>query len=349
MEKIEKKKNTITAISIFGLLIAYLLIIAINNILYQSHITVKFMLYCSLYGLPFVIIAYATNHYLIKYSTRKEWSAKYERRITALQLILVIFIAIIITIIAFLIFDPNKHKYFKDLIIEPYFQISIIADIMINIFIFIFTKYLNQLERATVREQHIKEIESEMMHVRYQQLKSQINPHFLFNSLNNIVSLINIDQTKAIQFTKQLTNIYRYILNNEKRDLVMVSEEIAFSKQYANIMKIRHGDGLEINFPDFSVLFFMYKEIIPTSLQILIENACKHNIISAKKTLKIDITINDKGIIVLNNKNPRPTPTDSIGLGLESLNEKYLILSNQSISVENTNTYFKVTIPFIEL
>lgn len=349
MEKIEKNKHKITAISIFGITIAYLLIIAINNILYQNRITIDFMLYCSLYGLPFVIIAYVTNHYLIKFSTIREWSSKHERRITAIQLIVVIIIAIVITVIAFLIFDPNQHDNFLDLMDESYFQISIIADIMINIFIFIFTKYLYQIEQTSIRDQHIKEIEAEMLHVQYQQLKTQVNPHFLFNSLNNLVSLINIDQEKAIQFTKKLANIYRYLLMNEKRDLVMLSEEIAFCKQYSDIMKIRHGDGLSINFPDIPAQISMHKEIIPTSVQILIENACKHNIISSKKTLTIDINVDSKGISVYNNKNPRPTPTDSIGLGLESLNEKYMIISDKKISIENTDTYFKVSIPFIEL
>lgn len=349
MEKIEKKKNKITAISIFGIFISYLLIIAVNNIMYKNEITIDFMLYCSLYGLPFVIVAYLVNYYLIKFTSNENRSVKYERRITILQMILVIIIAIIITIIAFMIYDPNKHDNFRDLIKEPYFQISIIADIMINIILFISTKYINQFEQTLIREQHIKEIEAEILHVQYQQLKSQVNPHFLFNSLNSLVSLINIDQQKAIQFTKKLANIYRYLLTNEKRDLVILSEEISFCKQYSDIMKIRHGDGLKINFPDIPPQISLHKQIIPTSLQILIENACKHNIISATKTLTIDIKVNNKNISVCNNKNPRPTPTDSIGLGLESLNEKFLILSNQTILIEDTDNYFKVTIPFIEI
>jgi LytS/YehU family sensor histidine kinase len=244
-------------------------------------------------------------------------------------------------------FDPIKYQHFTDTFKETYFQISIIADTMVNCFILMLAKFIDQAEVVQRQEQHIKEIESEILRVKYQQLRAQVNPHFLFNTLNILISLINTNPNKATEFTKQLAAIYRYLLSNDKQDVVLLSEELKFTQQYAQILNIRYGEGIKINIPPITDVAVTSMRIIPTALQILIENAVKHNTISTTNPLTINLKIDNNNIIVSNNLAPRPIPADSTGLGLKGLKEKYKIIANKEIKINQTDTTFNVSIPLM--
>ena len=343
-----ESRNTVTIVSIFGLAIAYILIIAINNIIYEDRITLKFMLYCSAYGAPFIVMAGMFNQYLVRWCNKQKWALKHEHLTSVLQLLFAIIIAIFFTIFAFFMFDPTPHEKFSSTFQETYFQISIIADTMVNCFILMLAKYIDQAEVVKRQEQHIHEIESEILRVKYQQLRAQVNPHFLFNSLNILISLINSNPQKATDFTKKLASIYRYLLSNDKQDVVMLSDELKFAQQYANILNIRYGDGIKINIPKITDVSLMSMRIVPTALQILIENAVKHNIISTSNPLVINIVIDNNKIIVTNNLAPRPIPADSTGIGLKGLIEKYKIIVSQDIEIKGDNGIFSVAIPLIK-
>lgn len=343
------KRDTITLISIVGLALAYILIIAINNIIYEDNITSHFMIKCSGYGAPFVIMAGMFNQYLVRWSNKKKWALRNEHFTSILQLTFAIIIAIIFTIVAFIFFDPNEYSHFSEIFDQTYFKISIIADVMVNCFILMLAKYIDQAEVTQRQEQQIREIESEIVRVKYQQLKAQVNPHFLFNSLNILISLINSNPNKATEFTKQLAAIYRYLLANDKQDIVFLSEELKFVQQYAKVLNIRYGEGLKINIPQITDPSIMSTRIVPTALQILIENACKHNIISPSNPLTINVIIDNNKIIVTNNMSPRPIPADSTGIGLKGLQEKYRIISKKEkeIEISQTDQTFSVAIPLM--
>ena len=272
---------------------------------------------------------------------------RHEHITSVFQLLFAIFVAVFFTIFAFFMFDPIEHETFTDTFKETYFQISIIADTMVNCFILMLAKFIDQAEVVQRQEQHIRAIESEIVRVKYQQLKAQVNPHFLFNTLNILISLINSNPHKATEFTKQLASIYRYLLSNDKQDVVLLSEELKFVQQYAKILNIRYGEGIKINIPQVTDATVLSMRIIPTSLQILIENACKHNIISTSNPLNINIFIDDNKVKIDNNIAPRPVPADSTGLGLKGLKEKYKIIVNKEIEIKQTNTTFCVAIPLI--
>lgn len=342
-----KSRDTITLVSIVGLAIAYILIIAINNIIYEGRISLRFMIYCSLYGAPFIVLAGMFNQYLVRWSNKQKWTLKHEHLTSAAQLLFAVIVAISITIFAFFVFDPIKHENFIDLFKETYFQISLIADTMINCFILMLAKFIDQAEVVERQDKHIREIESEILRVKYQQLRAQVNPHFLFNSLNILTSLINSNPHKATEFTKQLASIYRYLLSNDKQDVVLFSEEIKFSQQYAKILNIRYGDGIKINIPQITDVSVTSLRIIPTAVQILIENACKHNIISTSEPLIINVVVDNNKVIVTNNIAPRPIPADSTGLGLKGLKEKYKIIANKDIEIKQTDKTFSVSIPLM--
>lgn len=343
----EHKRDTITWISIVGLALAYIMIIAINNIIYENDINSNFMLKCSAYGAPFIVIAGMFNQYLVRWSNKQDWALRNSHFASILQLTFAVVMAILLTATAFYFFDPNSYDNFKEVFDQTYFRISIIADIMINCFILMLAKYIDQIEVARRQDQHIKEIESEIVRVKYQQLKAQVNPHFLFNSLNILTSLINSNPTKASEFTKQLASIYRYLLSNDKQDIVLLEEELKFAQQYAKILNIRYGEGIKINIPNATDVAITSTRIVPTALQILIENACKHNVISVSSPLKINVVIDNNKITVSNNLAPRPIPADSTGIGLKGLKEKYKIISNKEIEIKQTDEIFAVSIPLI--
>ena len=340
--------HTITAIGVIGIAIAYLMIIALNNIMYEGNISWDFMIYCTMCGAPFVIVEGIFCQEMVKFCNRKAWGHKYEKWVFTSQLLLNILTAIGFTIIAFMIFDPHDHETFTELANEMYFNISIVADAMVATVILLLAKYVDQLDYSKLRDKQLEEQELLITQMRYHQLKAQVNPHFLFNSLNVLASLINIDQGKAVKFTKELASIYRYFLTNDnKNELSSLKEELNFASQYSNIIQIRYDEGLTVHLPQITDPVTAALRIIPTSVQLLIENACKHNIASAERPLTIDVYLDNNNVIVTNNINPRPRPADSTGLGLSGLVSKYEIITKRKIEIIKTDEKFTVKVPLL--
>ena len=340
--------HTMTAIGCIGVAVAYLLMIALNNILYEGTISWNFMIYCTMCGAPFVIVEGIFCQEMVKFCNRKAWGHTYEKWVFTSQLLLNIIVTVGFTIIAFLIFDPHDHETFSELANEMYFNISIVADAMVATVILLLAKYVDQLDYSKLRDKQIEAQELRMTQMRYHQLKAQVNPHFLFNSLNVLASLINIDQNKAVKYTKELASIYRYFLTNDNRnELSSLKEELNFATQYSNILQIRYEEGLTVNLPQLTDTVTAALRIIPTSIQLLIENACKHNIASAEKPLIVDVFIDNNNIVVTNNINPRPRPADSTGLGLSGLQSKYEIITKRKIEIIATVEKFTVKVPLL--
>lgn len=182
---------------------------------------------------------------------------------------------------------------------------------------------------------------------QYQQLKQQLNPHFLFNSLNILDYLVqNDEKQRASDFIKKLASIYRYLLYTGENKLVYLSDEIRFVNLYTDLLKERFTNGLEvhINIPEE----YMTKQVIPCGLQLLVENATKHNIISQAKPLHINISIDEKNkkIIVSNNLQLRINP-QSTGIGLKNIEKQYMDIAKKSIEVVPTTTEFIVKLPLL--
>lgn len=175
-------------------------------------------------------------------------------------------------------------------------------------------------------------------------LKNQINPHFLFNSLNSLNSLIRGNK-EATTFVNQLSFMYRYILQSSDQYLVSIKEELKFIKSYAFLIKTRYGDkfSIEIDIDD-SILDI---QVPVLALQLLIENAVKHNEISNKNPLKVKI-YNDDGFLIIENKiRIRSTFVDRTGQGLANIDKRYLLLKEKNILISNENNIFKVKMPLI--
>ncbi len=175
-------------------------------------------------------------------------------------------------------------------------------------------------------------------------LKNQINPHFLFNSLNSLNSLIR-ENTQATNFVNKLSYMYRYILQSGQHDLISLKDELKFIESYVFLIQTRYRDKFSIDLKiNKTALDY---EIPVLALQLLVENAVKHNEISSKNPLHVNVYIKDNLLVVENKIQPRSTFVDSTGQGLANINKRYQLLKNKSIQISNENNIFKVKMPLI--
>lgn len=230
----------------------------------------------------------------------------------------------------------------------------LVAIMMAPLFFYLRNRAL-QKERVTDLQQKAQLLEKEKAVMQYEGLKQQLNPHFLFNSLTSLSSLIQIDAKVANEFLENLSKTYRYILKSSESETVVLSDEIKFAENFIMLQKTRFEEGLIVNF-NIQEEALRYK-IVPVTLQNLIENAIKHNIIDVDEPLVIDIfteetqnPINTEGVYFLtvrNNLQKKNFVATSNKRGLDNLINLYRYLSSKPVVIEETNTHFNVKIPLL--
>ena len=184
------------------------------------------------------------------------------------------------------------------------------------------------------------------INAQYERLKNQVNPHFLFNSLNALTNLVYQDQDKAVKFIKELSDVYRYVLDTREKEVVPLEQELKFLQAYLYLQQIRFGEKLKIELR----LTDMNSMVAPLALQMLVENAIKHNEISEEHPLTIEVYTRGRFIVVENTLQRKTVlPGDSPGLGLENIRKRYEFLSNDKVDVKEDNGKFSVALPIIEL
>ena len=183
----------------------------------------------------------------------------------------------------------------------------------------------------------------ENMNARYETLKSQINPHFLFNSLNTLNGLIGVDNFRAKEFVHQLSFVFRYSIQN--REITTLDDELLCIEAFCNLMKIRY-ESLSIEYRIDER--YRPRLIIPLSLQMLVENAVKHNTISKRYPLTIIIETTDNSMVRVWNKiQPKNEDSSGEGIGLANMTERYKMLYQKEVIISNSNGIFSVEIPLI--
>ncbi|HEU0137537.1 MAG TPA: 2TM domain-containing protein [Flavobacterium sp.] len=180
---------------------------------------------------------------------------------------------------------------------------------------------------------------------KFESLKNQIDPHFLFNSLNVLSSLIEENPDSAQKFTTSLSKIYRYVLEQKDKELVPVEEELSFAKTYMNLLKMRFENSLFYELPDVAPDPEM--KVVPLSLQLLLENTVKHNIVSEKKPLHIRITIENDYLVIQNDFQKKENLQDRQGVGLQNIVSRYAIITKRKVRVEQNEQTFTVSIPIL--
>ncbi|MGE5429892.1 MAG: sensor histidine kinase [Syntrophomonadaceae bacterium] len=224
---------------------------------------------------------------------------------------------------------------------------------LIYVFIAIFLLYqaayisfyfFRQWSQALVEKERLGK---ENISSQLQALQAQVNPHFLFNSLSSLISLIEADKDLAVQFVQELADVYRYLLQQKNEALVKVCDEMKFINSFIYLHRARCGENLKTEII-IGQKFSSYL-IPPQTLQILTENAIKHNIISASRPLTIRYyTDENANLIVENNLQKKISAQNNTGLGLNNISERYRLLGRRNIKIEDTNGIFRVTVPMIK-
>jgi sensor histidine kinase YesM len=192
-----------------------------------------------------------------------------------------------------------------------------------------------------------EKVKREALSLRYKVLQEQINPHFLFNSLNVLGSLIDMDTQKAKTFNRELSKFYRDVLHFKDLDIISLKEEIEFVKKYIYLQQIRFGDALQV---DIIANDKIDGQVIPLSLQALVENAIKHNEISQARPLKIIIAISDEyELLVENNLQPKKPLEETSKTGLKNLAGRYRYLTGKEMVIRQNERYFKVSLPLLQV
>jgi sensor histidine kinase YesM len=221
---------------------------------------------------------------------------------------------------------------------------NVLKDSLIAVITILITVLIYMLSRRHQMEMENERLQSENLLVRYETLENQLDPHFLFNSLNTLSGLIGTDDEKAQAYLMQLASTYRYTIQQNK--LVPLADELAFADAYLYMMNIRYGDSLTVvrHFDEVQSGYY----VVPISVQLLIENAIKHNVVSNRHPLTITVASTGHGSLrVSNSMCPKEEDSTSEGIGLSNMDKRYELITGEHISVSNDGTTFSVEIPLI--
>ncbi|MBO7488785.1 MAG: sensor histidine kinase [Bacteroidales bacterium] len=234
---------------------------------------------------------------------------------------------------------------YNDILISNPASINLTRDIAVAIIAILISLILYSITRRLQMNIDKEQLQNENLLVRYEALENQLDPHFLFNSLNTLSGLIGNDDTKAQQYLQQLASTYRYIMQGKR--LVTLEEELDFVHSYCQMMSIRYGENLR--FEQNIDTHLLHHTIIPISIQLLIENALKHNVVSSRYPLTVHIeTTPQHTIRVSNQMRPKQEYNNGTGLGLANLAKRYRLLCRTDISITDTDNTFSVEVPLID-
>ena len=228
----------------------------------------------------------------------------------------------------------------------PIFKFCFISVLAVLLFTPVYEVMYLSKERE-IDNKIVDQLDNELTHAELAALRNELDPHFIFNSLNTLSHLIASDHVKAQEFNKNIAEVYKYFLVNKNKDFVEVGEEIEFINKYFFLLRIRHDDKLQLTVNVDPALVNTLL-IVPCALQILVENAIKHNQFTNESPLHIVINIDNRNINISNRMLFREAGNNSTRVGLRNLNSQYLLLSNKKIEIEKSQNKFIVKLPMIK-
>lgn len=237
-------------------------------------------------------------------------------------------------------FENSFEHFIANESLRPYqFGLWITLSIVVTFHIIYF---YNQYQQNKIKEQKVI---AGTASAKFDALKNQLDPHFLFNSLNVLTSLIDENPENAQRFTTSLSKVYRYVLEQKNKDLVSVDEELDFARTYMMLLKMRFEDSIIFDIPERASN--PDSKVVPLSLQLLLENAVKHNMVTASKPLHIKIYEEEGDLIVENNFQPKQIVKKSSGVGLSNIMQRYQLLTNRKVNINQQANRFAVAIPML--
>ncbi len=204
-----------------------------------------------------------------------------------------------------------------------------------------------------LKEQQTEQIKNEQLQrakaeAELEALKNHIDPHFMFNSLNSLTQLINTDTSKALAFTENLAEIYRYILIQKEQSLVSVKDEMDFVNKYTELIELRFGKALSLN----DVITNLQEEnyyLPPVSIFVAFENIIKHNELSEKQAIYVEVGIKNDNIYIRNSRRPKKINGKPLQTGLSNLAERFKIITSKNIEINKNDEFFEVVLPLVKL
>lgn len=240
-----------------------------------------------------------------------------------------------------LIEGMSLASFFAEERIQNYYVTFVISVVITAIFYAVYY-YQNKQETAVKQQKIIAGTAS----AKFDALKNQLDPHFLFNSLNVLTSLIEENPVMANKFTTSLSKVYRYVLEQKNKQLVTLEEELKFAELYMSLLSMRFEDSIVYSAP--AQLKNPKAKVVPLSLQLLLENAVKHNQVMPSKKLMISIVERDGALVITNNLQQKQVLKESMGFGLQNIRDRYALITSESLRITKTDAEFQVTIPVID-
>ncbi|MDE5450447.1 sensor histidine kinase, partial [Elizabethkingia meningoseptica] len=295
----------------------------------------------------FIILSFS-QEFLNKYLD-KRWSWIYDTR---KRLIYGVSLTIVITIVSVILCNYINFVVIQNVSQEKFFSkdYQFINWFFINFALLVsaifhakgfMTAWKGEARKAVTEQKII----ATSANAQFESLKNQLDPHFLFNSLNVLTALIDESPDKAQKFTSSMSKIYRYVLEQKDKEVVPLEEEINFAQTYIELLKYRFEDSITFHLDvngDNSKSF-----VVPLSLQLLLENCIKHNHATSGKPLNIEIFVQDGNLIVRNNLQKRELPNEKSGIGLSNIVQRYSLLTKRNVFIESDENYFSVKIPIL--
>ncbi|MGK6343401.1 2TM domain-containing protein [Chryseobacterium sp. DT-3] len=205
--------------------------------------------------------------------------------------------------------------------------------------------FMEELKKTSRKEVVEQKLIAKSANAQFESLKNQLDPHFLFNSLNVLSSLIDENPAQAQKFTASMSKIYRYVLEQKDKELVTIEDEIEFAKTYCDLLKTRFEDSVDFIFDVKKEDYRRY--VVPLSLQLLLENCIKHNFATSSKPLVIKIFSDNDSLCIENNLQAREQMKESAGIGLANIVQRYALLTKKNVFIEKSEDYFKVKVPIL--
>lgn len=271
-----------------------------------------------------------------------KWSRRINLKYRTIVSILMNIIAVVLWIQFFKLvnlFIYNTNEY----TVAP--KLNSFSYVFVMVMLLVISKAINLNNQSKLDAIEKEKLKQQSLQNELTALKNQVNPHFLFNSLNSLSLLVREDQKAAGKFINKLSFLYRYILQGKGQDLVTIKEELKFLESYVYLIKERYRDNFNAN---INVNEHCFQKKIPTmALQLLVENAVKHNEISNDKPLQVDVFDTDDMLIVKNKLQKRTGHIESTNTGLINLNTRFKLQMNRAIEILKDDTYFTVKLPLV--
>ena len=329
-------------------LIIAIAIFIIERLVFQGDFNSPLIELFKIFGIHFMyaFVLSSINGFFYKYvETKFSWKESSKKRLITGALGSVVLTMLGLTLLRFVTLVVISGKPFESFLNDPHAKSYYLFGLVVTLFVSLIFHAIFFYKALTEKKVKEQQIVAKTETAKYESLKSQIDPHFLFNSLNVLTSLIGENPKQAEKFTTKLSKVYRYVLEQKSKDLIDLDEELLFAKTYMELLKMRFENAVTFEIPEKSSNPEL--KIIPLSLQLLLENSIKHNVVSEGNPLTVKIEEKEGYLIVTNNFNPKSVLEKGTKVGLQNIVDRYHLLTLKKVEITKTSESFTVKLPLL--